>query len=173
MTALSPKIKRFVAEYLIDLNATQAAIRAGYSPKTAKAQGSRLLTKADVQHAIGAGSGKRLITAEVSAERVLRELQRIAFSDLRTYFDGDHLRQVSELDADEAAAIAGFEVIIKNVAAGDGQVDTIHKFKLCDKVKALEILEKYRQLFADIVRHEGKVTLESLVAGSMGGESAE
>lgn len=167
MTPLSPKVERFVAEYLIDLNATQAAIRAGYSEKTADVQGPRLLGNARVRAAVAVGQSKRLITAEVKAERVLRELARIAFNDARSFFDANNIRPVSELDDDQGAVIAGFEVLKKNVAAGDGHVDTIHKFKLCDKLKALEILAKHLGLLKEIIEHQGKVTLEQLVAGSM------
>ena len=68
---LTPKQTRFVAEYLVDLNGTQAAIRVGYSAKTAKVQASRLLTNAAVAEAIGAGKAKQLERADLSATRVL------------------------------------------------------------------------------------------------------
>jgi hypothetical protein len=77
--ALTPKQERFVAEYLIDLNATQAAIRAGYSADTAKQQGSRLLTNADVAAAVAARQVKVGNKLEITAERVADELSRIAF----------------------------------------------------------------------------------------------
>jgi phage terminase small subunit len=71
---LTPKQARFVKEYLIDLNATQAAIRAGYSAKTAKAQGSRLLTNADVQAAVARGQEKAAAKLDLSQEMVLNGL---------------------------------------------------------------------------------------------------
>jgi len=74
MPVLSEKQKRFVAEYLIDLNATQAAIRAGYSAKTAQEQGSRLLSKVMVAEAISAGAEKRIKKAEITAQDVLEGL---------------------------------------------------------------------------------------------------
>jgi len=74
MANLTAKQERFVAEYLIDLNATQAAIRAGYSEKTATEQGSRLLTNVKVQEAIAAKAGKTAEKLDLSAERVLRGL---------------------------------------------------------------------------------------------------
>lgn len=70
---LTPRRERFVAEYLIDMNATQAAVRAGYSPKTAKAQGSRLLTNADVAAAIAEAKRERADAAGIDAAWVLRE----------------------------------------------------------------------------------------------------
>lgn len=74
MPDLSEKQKRFVAEYLIDLNATQAAIRAGYSPKTAQEQGSRLLSNVMVAAAIAEGAKRRIRKAEITAQDVLEGL---------------------------------------------------------------------------------------------------
>lgn len=72
---LSEKQRRFVAEYLVDLNATQAAIRARYSEKTAKQQGARLLTNVDVAEAIGKGQEKKLDKAELKAEEVIETIR--------------------------------------------------------------------------------------------------
>lgn len=76
--ALTDKQKRFVAEYLIDLNATQAAIRAGYAAKTANREGSRLLSNVDIANAIASGAQKRIQRAEVSAQDVIDGLYREA-----------------------------------------------------------------------------------------------
>ena len=72
--SLTAKQERFVAEYLIDLNATQAAIRAGYAVKTANREGSRLLSNVDIAEAIAANAGKTAEMLDFSAERVLRGL---------------------------------------------------------------------------------------------------
>lgn len=77
-TGLNDKQRRFVAEYLIDLNATQAAIRAGYSVKTANQQGPRMLVNAGIQQAIAEGAGKRIAKAEITAQDVLDGLYREA-----------------------------------------------------------------------------------------------
>jgi phage terminase small subunit len=82
--ALNPKQRRFVAEYLIDLNATQAAIRAGYSKKNADVTGPRLLGNVGVAAAVAAGTSKQLATAELTAARVLEEIRRLAFIDMRS-----------------------------------------------------------------------------------------
>lgn len=82
MTELTPKQARFVQEYLVDLNATQAAIRAGYSPKTAKQQGARLLTNADVQKAVTEGQEQRSERTGITADMVLKELAKVGFSNL-------------------------------------------------------------------------------------------
>src|SRR4051812_27986220 len=103
---LTPKQQRFVEEYLIDLNATQAAIRSGYSPKTACEQGSRLLANVKVQSAIAEGRKKLAEKAGISTERVLKEYGRLAFLDIRKAFDENgNLRPVHELDDDTAAAV--------------------------------------------------------------------
>lgn len=76
---LNPKQERFVAEYLIDLNATQAAIRAGYSPKTAQPASARLLSNVIVSEAIAKGKAARLDRLEITADRVLQEIAILAF----------------------------------------------------------------------------------------------
>jgi len=73
---LSEKQRRFVAEYLIDLNATQAAIRAGYSAKTANREGSRLLSKVDIANAIAASRAKIAKKVEVTVESLTVELEQ-------------------------------------------------------------------------------------------------
>lgn len=148
---------RFAAEYLIDGNATQAAIRAGYSPRTAKVQGSRLLTYADVQAFIKAGSAKIATKLEITAERVIQELGRIGFSDIRKaaswrtvvgMADGEDgeaspsslvdLVDSDKLDDDTAAAIS--EVSMTRYGP---------KLKFYDKRAALVDLGKVTGVFKD------------------------
>ena len=81
---LTPKQQAFVREYLIDLNATQAAIRAGYSPKTANASGPRLLVNVGVQKAIAEAKSDRVKSLEITAERILLEYARVGFADVRS-----------------------------------------------------------------------------------------
>lgn len=143
---MNPKRARFVAEYLKDLNATQAAIRAGYSPKTAKVQGYRLLTDAAVAAAVEAGQAARAARTEVTIDRVVLELARIAFADRRTILKPDGtVRPPVEWPSDVAAAVAGYEC--------DGPR---LKVKLSDKVAALNLLGKHLGAFAErlTVRHE-------------------
>ena len=140
---LTPKQSRFVAEYLIDQNATQAAIRAGYSKKTASSQGERLLRNVEIAAAVGVKQDQQLAKLEITAERVLQELARIAFVDVRAFYrDDGTLKQMTELDADAAAAIAQFDVLKQNVTSGDGQLDTVHRIRFVEKIRALELLAK-------------------------------
>lgn len=164
---MTPKQTRFVAEYLIDLNATEAARRCGYSLKTAHAQGPRLLANAEVAKAVAQGKSRQLNTADLSASRVLEELRRLAFADLRRLFDKrGNLKPIHELTADEAACLAGFEVIKKNAEAGDGVIDTIHKVKVLDKTRSLEMLAKHFALLVERIQvddEEGRIA--RLLAG--------
>jgi phage terminase small subunit len=86
---LTSKQARFVSEYLIDHNATQAAIRAGYSPRTAQEQSSRLLSNVMVSSAVAAGQARQLAAIDLSATRVLEELRRVAFANAGDYFDAN------------------------------------------------------------------------------------
>ena len=84
---LSPKQQRFVAEYLVDLNATQAAIRAGYSAKTAKNIGHEHLTKPAIRAALAVGKAKQLEEADITAKEVLQAMARLARVDVKGFYD--------------------------------------------------------------------------------------
>ncbi len=71
---LTPKQERFVAEYLIDLNATQAAIRSGFSEKTARSQGQRMLTNADIVAAVAGAQGDRTERTNITQDYVLESI---------------------------------------------------------------------------------------------------
>lgn len=141
--ALTPKQKRFVAEYLVDLNATAAAVRAGYSKKTANRIASENLSKPDIRAAIQDAMTKREQRTEITQDMVLRETAKLAFFDIRKMFgkNGKPL-DISELDADTAAALVGLDV--QDVADNDGNyVGFVKKYKMADKIKALELLGKH------------------------------
>jgi phage terminase small subunit len=160
---ITPKQERFVEQYLIDLNATQAAIRAGYSRKTAKQQASRLLTNVDLAAAIAAGKERLAAKAELTAKRVLEELRRIAFCDARQFFTPDgKMKPSSEWSAEQGSQLAGFEAIAGNVSGQNGHMDTIHRIKFVDKVAALTLLAKFFGLLTEKVEHVGDVTFRWL-----------
>lgn len=157
---LTPKQARFVAEYLIDLNGKQAAIRAGYKPSNAESTASTLLSDPKVSQAVGAGKATQLEEAGLTAARVLEELRRLAFVDLRGFFDAaGNLKPIHELTAEQGSALAGLEVIKKNAAAGDGVIDTVHKFKVWDKTRTLEALAKHFGLLVERVEHSGGINI--------------
>ena|SRR5215831_7868774 len=150
MRALTPKQARFVAEYLIDLNATQAAIRAGYSPRSAEVDGPRMLGNAGVAAAIAAGKARQLEKAELTAVQTLEAIRRQVCGDVRRLFDAQgQLKPIIALSAEEASLIAGFEVVIKNAAAGDGHTDTVHKIKLKDQARFVELAAKHFGLLVE------------------------
>src|SRR4051812_9638179 len=86
---LTAKQQRFVEEYLVDLNATQAAIRAGYSEKTAYKIGAENLRKPQIQEAVAQARGKLSKQTQITSERVLQEYARLAFLDIRKAFDAN------------------------------------------------------------------------------------
>jgi len=139
MKPLTPKQERFVAEYLVDLNATQAAIRAGYSAKTAEQQGPRLLGNVVVAAAIGEAQARHLAAVDVSAQRVLKELAAIGFSDIRAIFDENgQLRPVNELPDGVASVIASVEVTKQRTRTADETTteEWVSKVKAWDKTRA-------------------------------------
>lgn len=157
---MTPKQERFVAEYLVDLNATQAAIRAGYSPKTAESIGRQLLRITTVAAAVAAGKARQLESADLTAARVLEEIRRLSFADLRSLFDEQgNLRPIHTLNAEQAACIASLEVVKKNLTAGDGKMDTVIKLKVWDKTKALEMLAKHFALLVERQEHSGEIKI--------------
>lgn len=87
MARLTEKQKRFVEEYLVDLNATQAAIRAGYKPKSAYSIGQENLRKPEIQNALQAAIRQRSRRTEITADMVLSELGKVAFHDAADYTD--------------------------------------------------------------------------------------
>jgi len=147
---MTAKQARFVTEYLVDLNAAAAARRAGYRAKVAADQGYDNLRKPAIAAAIAAGKARQLVAADLSAVRVLEELRRLAFVNAREFFHATgEAKHPHELTEAQGACLAGFEVLIKNVKAGDGAQDTIHKFRLWDKVKSLELLAKHFALLVE------------------------
>jgi phage terminase small subunit len=147
---MSPKQQKFITEYVVDLNATQAAIRAGYAKRSANREGTRLLSNAVIAREIAARKQAQLDAAELSAARVLEELRRVAFADIRQFFNarGD-LKPISQLSPAERASIATIEVVMKNATAGDGKIDRVLKIKLWDKVRALEMAMKHFALLVE------------------------
>lgn len=139
---LTAKQQRFVAEYVKDLNASQAAIRAGYSSVSARNISSNLMTKANIQAAIAERMGKRSERTAITADRVLQELARLAFVDVRKAYNMDgSLKPLHEIDDDTAAAIAGMDMT--ETASGGESITVLKKIKLIDKKGALELLMRH------------------------------
>lgn len=145
--SLTPKQQRFVAEYLIDLNASQAAIRAGYSPKTARQQGERLLSHADIDAAVSEAQAARAARTGVTQDRVVQELARLGFSDLRGVFRDGRLLPPEEWPDEVARAISAIKVTTRNV--GEGEVEHVAEVKLWSKTEALVTLARHLGMLVD------------------------
>lgn len=176
MPKLTEKQKRFVEEYLIDLNATQAAIRAGYSPKTAEQIGYKLVQKSSVAEEISVAKAERSKRTSISQDRVLEELATIAFAN-----GSDFARVVTKPETDELGRIiidpnTGEQSMLATVELiptdqlTDEQKRAISCIKqgkygievnTCDKVKALELLGKHLGMFKEKVEVNGSLQAET------------
>lgn len=172
MAKLNAKQERFAHEYLVDLNASQAAIRAGYSKKTAGSQGHDLLKKPEVQELIQREQAKRLNKMELTGERVLAELARLAFVDIRKAFNPDGtLKKPHDIDDDTAAALAGIDTTA-TVIQGSGEDDpplslVTKKVKTFDKKGALELALRHLGLLNDKIDVNAKVSGQVVYKANM------
>ena len=156
MSDLTPKQARFVEEYLIDLNATQAAIRAGYSKKTAGQVGFENLKKPEIQKAVTEAMAARSERTEIDQDEVLREIHRLGFSNIADYVewgpDGVRLKESANM-SDEA-----LRCILEVSETKTDKGGTV-KFKLHDKKGSLELLGRHLGLFKDNLNLGGTVGL--------------
>lgn len=153
---MTPRQRRFVEEYLVDLNATQAAIRAGYSRRTAVKIGSENLIKPDIAREIQRAMDERSARTGVTAERVLQELARVAFLDIRKAFNADgSMKPLDQLDDETAAAIAGLEVSEELDEDGEVVRARLKKLKLSDKIGALTLLARHLGMLNDKLTLKG------------------
>lgn len=145
--ALTAKQERFVEEYIIDLNATQAAIRAGYSEKSAHVEGARLLKNAKVLAKLKAAQEARSVRTEIDADWVLVRLAEEAEADLADlYEDNGTLKAVHDWpEIWRQGLVAGIDVL-EEFETADGnkeRVGTVRKLRLSDRVKRLELIGKH------------------------------
>jgi phage terminase small subunit len=150
---LTPRERRFVLEYLVDLNATQAAIRAGYSARTARQIASENLTKPDIKAVVDAALEERARRVEVKADDVLRELLRVGLADpARLIGEDGRLLLLGDMPEDVRRAVASIEV--EELFEGRGEdrehIGTLRKVKLWNKNEALRDLGRHLKLFTDV-----------------------
>jgi phage terminase small subunit len=146
---LSTQQARFAHEYLKDLNATKAAIRAGYSTKSAASQAADLLKLPKISEEIGRLEAKRISAADVKADAVLRELQRIATFDCSQLFDErGQIRPPDTWSADVRACIAGLDVVRRT--GTDGTIEQVFKLRFADKIAALRVLSAHLGLVQEV-----------------------
>lgn len=151
---MTKKQKRFVEEYLVDLNATQAAIRAGYSPDTAQQMGSENLSKPVIKNAIYKAIAERSRRTGINQDRVIQEIAKLAFLNPIDVIDMDEATIKGEANRDDTACIASVKV--KVIPGEDGNI-TEREIKTYDKLKALELLGKHLGMFTDKLKMEGNV----------------
>lgn len=166
MAALTPRQERFVEEYLRDLNATQAAIRSGYSARSAAEIGRQLLEKTGVAEAVARAKAERSARLGLTQDRVLEELAAVAFARLGDYAEWGPDRFVlrdSESGGDDGGRIDSRvvqEIKVKETVLSQDDEETVLKreygIKLHDKLAALKLLGQHIGMFAE--RHT--VTLE-------------
>jgi len=155
---MTPKQKRFVDEYLIDLNATEAALRAGYSKRTAYSIGNENLKKPEIQKAIHQQMKDREKRTEITQDKVLREFAHIAFDDIRNYLEfwtDENGKLQVELKSSE-------EIDTRNIS--EIQLDNGKlKFKLYPKDNALIQLGRHLGLFNDKLSFDGAININMKV----------
>ena len=142
---LTEKQQRFVDEYLIDLNATQAAIRAGYSVKTANEQGSQNLAKLSIQQAIAEQMAERSKRTGINQDRVVLELAKIALVKMTDIVDSQG-RIKSDASPDDLACI---ESVKYKESESDTGSSVEREVKIASKLKALELLGKHLGMWND------------------------
>lgn len=145
---LTDKQKKFVEEYLIDLNATQACIRAGYSVKTAKEIGAQNLTKLNIQEAISRAMAERSKRTGINQDRIVQELARIAFVKITDVVDSDGEINTNASD-DDLACIESYKVEDSDSVNGSSSKREV---KLASKIKALELLGKHVGMWNDKIQ---------------------
>ena len=158
---------RFVEEYLIDPNATQAAIRAGYSKKTARSIGQENLTKPDIAAAVRQAQDKRAERTQITSDQVVRELALIGFGRMGDFYDKDSGRmlEVHELPAEAQARLSSIKLTRERThTTGDGVDETIVneatiELKVWDRIRSLELLGKHLGMFTERVAVSADVSL--------------
>lgn len=166
--ALTKKQQLFVEEYLIDLNATQAAIRAGYSPDTAKDIGCENLAKPNIRACIDKAMAARSRRTGINQDRVIRELARIAFVNAADVINSKDATLREDASEDDTAAIQS----VKVKTFGEDGVE--REIKMADKLKALELLGKHLGMYQNNLN----VTVETSeklddIMSQLGGEGLE
>lgn len=165
--ALTAKQQRFIAEYLIDLNAAQAAIRAGYAVKGAKDQAYQLMQRPEVVAAIKEAIEARNQRVQVDADYVLNRLTEIDQMDLLDILDDDmSIKPLSKWPKVWRQSLSGFDIaeIFEGVGKERDLVGLMKKIKWPDKVKNLELLGKHVNVnaFRENVNHSGSINLTNM-----------
>lgn len=156
---LTDKQEKFCQEYLIDLNGTQAAIRAGYSEKTAQEIASENLLKPIIQNRLNDLRKPLAEKVGITQEMVLNELAKVGFANLKDYLSDDlDVNKLSDIDTNKAGAIASLK---KNVTTFEGGESVTTEIKLHDKIKSLELIGKHLGFFEKDNKQQGNTVVVS------------
>lgn len=163
---MTKKQKRFIEEYLIDLNATQAAIRAGYSPDSAGQIGEQNLKKLEIANAIAKAMAERSRRTGINQDRVLTELAKIGFAKITDVIDPKTATIKENASEDDLACI-------QSVKIKPNEWGTEREIKLCDKRAALELIGRHLGMWNDKLQINGledeKSKLDDLITQLRGG----
>lgn len=152
---ITPRQRRFVEEYLVDMNGRQAAIRAGYTATTAHVQAAKMLKKDNITAAVTAGIALRSHRTEVEAEAVLRRLWQMANFDIRKLFKDDgSMKAITELDDETALGVVSIKVV--ELKDGDGNVRGYSK-----EARLVDL----RAVLVDVGRHLGMFDAKLRISG--------
>lgn len=162
---LTDKQKIFVLEYMKDLNATQAAIRSGYSENAASEIGYENLNKPQIKDAIQHQMDQRSKATQITIESVLKKIDLIASANVNDAFDDKGaMKKICDMPVSLQLAISSIE--IDELWLGSGadriQIGETKKLKVWDKVKSLELLGRHLKMFTDKVAHEGEVAVKGI-----------
>jgi phage terminase small subunit len=168
---LTPKQKLFCKYYLISLNATDAAIKAGYSKKTANRIGTENLSKPVIREYLESQMKSKEQELDISVDRILKELASIAFLDISEFYNEDGtLKNIKEINETARRAIQSVTTREEQGATvEDGEIKpqffNVNNIKANDKLKALELLGKYHSIFKDKIEHSFDEKIENWLRG--------
>ncbi len=169
---LTPKQEAFAREYIVDMNGKQAAIRVGYSVKTAESQASRLLSNAKVAARVQDLTQASFKRVDVRADGVLKELARIGYVDMLPILNDDGtVKHLKDWPEDVRRALAGIDVA-ETFEMVDGKREWtgyIKKIKFWDKPKSLELMGRNQKLFTDKLEITDNRTLVDIIVDSYEG----
>jgi len=154
---ITDKMRQFVDEYLIDMNGTQAAIRAGYSEATAQEQSSQLLDRPDIRELVEQRQKDRIDRTQISQDLTVNELKAIALSDIADFVivkEGGVIEQrpFNELKKEQTRCVKKIRQTVRTAQSSDGTVihqTAVLELELYDKVKSLELLGRHLGIFND------------------------
>jgi phage terminase small subunit len=163
---MNSRQKRFVALYLVDLNATQAAINAGYSEKTAGSQGERLLKNVEIARLVQQSQNRRMSRLELTADNVIEALRRIVMFDPASLYSPDgHLLPLHEIPPEARACLSGLDVDELYVGEGEERrnIGRTTKVKFWSKTEGIKAAMAHLALLAPTdVRISGEITLQAM-----------